>query len=145
VGAYGAMFDHLCAAERLAASLDDPRRLGWVSTHLTLYFNVTGDPERAVETGQRALAIAMASNEFAVELMAAYLMAHPYLSLGAYRQEVRYHRKTLEPLTGEWLHERFGTVGLPAVFARACLDWSLAELGEFAEGIIRGEEAVQIA
>ena len=31
LGAYGAIFDHLCAAERLATSLDDPRRLGWVS------------------------------------------------------------------------------------------------------------------
>src|SRR5262249_9083907 len=35
--------------------------------------------------------------------------------------------------------------GLPAVFSRAFIDWSLAELGEFAEGILRGEEAVQIA
>ena len=35
--------------------------------------------------------------------------------------------------------------GRPAVFSRAFLDWSLAELGAFAEGMVRGDEAVQIA
>ena len=145
LGAFGAMFDHLCAAERLAASLDDPRRLGWVSAYLSNYFSSTGDQDRAVETGQRALAIAMASKDFALEVMATFFLGLPYLSLGDYRQAVHYHRKNVETLTGEWLHERFGEPGLPAVFSRAFLDWSLAELGEFAEGMVHGEEAVQIA
>ena len=35
--------------------------------------------------------------------------------------------------------------GLPSVFARAWLAWCLAELGDFQEGIIQGEEAVAIA
>ena len=145
LGAFGAMFDHLCEAERLAASLDDHRRLGWVSAYLSNYFCNTGDQDRAVETGQRALAIAMASKDFALEVMATFFLGLPYLSLGDYRQAVHYHRKNVETLTGEWLHERFGEPGLPSVFSRAFLDWSLAELGEFAEGIVRGEEAVQIA
>jgi tetratricopeptide (TPR) repeat protein len=145
LGAFGAMFDHLCEAERLAASLDDPRRLGWVSAYLSVYFSNTGDQDRAVETGQRALAIAMTSEDFALEVMATFFLGLPYLSLGDYRQAVHYHRKNVETLTGEWLHERFGEPGLPAVFSRAFLDWGLAELGEFAEGIVRGEEAVQIA
>ena len=38
LGAFGAIFDHLCEAERLAASLDDHRRLGWVSAYLSNYF-----------------------------------------------------------------------------------------------------------
>ena len=145
LGAFGAMFDHLCEAERLAASLDDPRRLGWVSAYLSIYFCNTGDQDRAVETGQRALAIAIASEDFALEVMATFFLGLPYLSLGDYRQAVHYYRKNVETLTGEWLHERFGEPGLPAVFSRAFLDWSLAELGEFAEGIVHGEEAVQIA
>jgi len=145
LGALGVMFDHLCAAERLAVSLDNPRRLGWVSAYLSNYFWNTGDQARAVETGLRALAIAMASEDFALEVMATFFLGILYLSLGDYRQAVHYHRKNVETLTGEWLHERFGEPGLPAVFSRAFLDWSLAELGEFAEGILRGEEAVQIA
>jgi tetratricopeptide (TPR) repeat protein len=145
LGAFGAMFDHLREAERLAVSLDDYRRLGWVSAYLSPYFSNMGDQERAVETAQRALAIAMATEDFALEVMATFFLGLPYLSLGDYRQAVHYHRKNVETLTGEWLHERFGEAGLPAVFSRAFLDWSLAELGEFAEGIVRGEEAVQIA
>jgi tetratricopeptide (TPR) repeat protein len=35
--------------------------------------------------------------------------------------------------------------GLPSVLARAWLAWCLAELGEFPDGITRGEEAVAIA
>jgi class 3 adenylate cyclase/tetratricopeptide (TPR) repeat protein len=145
LGAFGAMFDHLCAAERLAAPLDDPRRLGWVSAYLSSYFNSQGDQDRAVETGQRALAIAMASKDFALEVMATHFLGHPYRSLGDYRQAVHYYRKNVETLTGEGLHERFGQAGLPSVLSRAYLNWSLAELGEFAEGIVHGDEAVQIA
>ena len=145
LGAFGAMFNHLCEAEMLAASLEDHRRLGWVSTYLSPYFCNTGDQDRAVETGQRALAIAMASEDFALEVMATFFLGLPYLSLGDYRQTVHYHKKNAEILTGEWLHERFGEAGLPAVFSRAYLSWSLAELGEFSEGIVRGEEAIQIA
>src|SRR5262249_33564319 len=145
LGAFGAMCDHLCEAERLAASLDDHHRLGWVSGYLSVYFSIMGDQDRAIETGQRALAIAMASKDFALEVMATFVLGYPYLSLGDYRQAVHYHRKNVETLTGEWLHERFGASGLPSVNSRTYLDWSLAELGEFAEGIVRGDEAVQIA
>jgi tetratricopeptide (TPR) repeat protein len=145
LGALGAMFDHLCEAERLAVSLDDHRRLGWVSAYLSNYFCVTGDPDRAVETGQRSLAIAMASEDFALEVMATFFLGVLHLSLGDYRQAARYYRKNVETLTGAWLHERCGEAGLPAVFSRAFLDWSLAELGAFAEGIVHGEEAIQIA
>jgi tetratricopeptide (TPR) repeat protein len=145
LGAFGAIFDHLCEAERLAASLDDHRRLGWVSAYMSPYFSNTGDQERAVETGQRALAIAMASKDFALEVMATFFLGLPYLSLGDYRQAGHYHRKNAETLTGEWLHERFGEAALISVCSRAYLNWGLAELGEFAEGIVRGEEAVQVA
>src|SRR5262249_2067171 len=126
LGVFGTMFDHLCEAERLAASLDDPRRLGWVSAYLSIYFCCTGDQDRAVETGQRALTIAMASEDFALEVMATFFLGALYVSLGDYRQAVHYHRKNVETLTGEWLRERCGEPGLPAVFSRAFLDWSLA-------------------
>jgi tetratricopeptide (TPR) repeat protein len=143
--AFGVMFDHLREAERLAASLDDHHRLGRVSAYLSIYFFVTGDQDRAVETGQRALAIAVASKDFALEVMATFYLGHPYLSLGDYRQAVHYFRKNVETLTGKWLHERLGLASLPAVVSRAILDWGLAELGEFAEGMVRGEEAIQVA
>ena len=51
----------------------------------------------------------------------------------------------MEALQGQWLYERFGEPGLPYVFCRAYLDWSLAEMGAFVEGLTRGEEAIQVA
>jgi tetratricopeptide (TPR) repeat protein len=43
------------------------------------------------------------------------------------------------------VRERFGMAGYPAFEARALLALTLAEVGEFAEGVAYGEEAVRIA
>jgi tetratricopeptide (TPR) repeat protein len=145
LGEFGAMFESLRIAETLAQSLEDSRRLGWVLAYMSPYFQNTGDQDRAVETGQRALAIAVARRDFALEVMATFFLGLPHMALGDYRRAVYYHRRNVEALTGQWLHERFGEFGLPSVFARAYLCWSLAELGESAEGLARAEEAVEIA
>ena len=58
LGDFGRMLDHLTEAEQLAAALGDRRRLGLVASFLTNYFNVMLDLERAIEYGERAVAIA---------------------------------------------------------------------------------------
>jgi tetratricopeptide (TPR) repeat protein len=145
LGDFGRMFELLGEAEALAKTLKDPRRLGWVSAYLSPYFSNTGDQDHAIETGQRALAIATASGDFALEMMATFFLGLPSLALGHYQQQAQYHRRNVEALQGQWRHERFGEPGLPSVFCRAYLDWGLAELGAFVEGLVRGEEAIQIA
>jgi class 3 adenylate cyclase/tetratricopeptide (TPR) repeat protein len=142
---FGRMFELLGEAEALAKTLEEPRRLGWVSAYLSPYFSNTGDQDRAIEMGQRALAIATASGDFALEMMATFFLGFPALALGHYQQQVQYHRRNVEALQGQWRHERFGEPGLPSVFCRAYLDWGLAELGAFVEGLERGEEAIQLA
>jgi class 3 adenylate cyclase/tetratricopeptide (TPR) repeat protein len=145
LGNFRRMFALLSEAETLAQALEDRHRLGWVSAYLNPYFSNLGDQDHAIETGQRALTIARASGDFALEMMATFFLGLPYISLGNYQQGAYYHRKNVEALTGAWLHERFGEPGLPSVFCRAYLAWSLAELGEFVEGLVCGAEAVQIA
>jgi tetratricopeptide (TPR) repeat protein len=54
-------------------------------------------------------------------------------------------RSNIAVLEGELQSARFGIAGLPSVFSRCFLVWSLAELGGFPEGTVRGEEAVHIA
>ena len=142
---FGRMFELLGEAEALAKTLEEPRRLGWVSAYLSPYFSNTGDQDHAIEMGQRALAIATASGDFALEMMATFFLGLASLALGHYQQQVQYHRRNVEALQGQWRHERFGEPGLPSVFCRAYLDWGLAELGAFVEGLVRGEEAIQIA
>jgi tetratricopeptide (TPR) repeat protein len=145
LGEFQAMFDYLRDAESLAKTLDDQRRLGWVSAYLSPYFQNTGDQDRAVETGHRALAIAKASGDFALEVMTTFFLGLAYIALGEYRQAADHHRRDVALLTPEWHHERFGESGLPAVFARVYLILSLVELGEFPEGRARGAEAMQMA
>ena len=43
------------------------------------------------------------------------------------------------------MRERFGVPYLPSVFSRIWLVWCLAELGAFDEGMVVGQEAIQIA
>src|SRR6266568_8360217 len=115
LGDFGRMFDLLCEAETLAQTLEDQRRLGWVSAYLSPYFSNTGDQDRAIETGQRALTIATVSGDFALEMMATFFLGLSYLWLGNYQQVAHYYRRNVEALQDEWLYERFGEPGLPSV------------------------------
>jgi len=145
LGELGAVFDHLREAETLATALDDQRRLGWVFAYMSNACIGTNDQGRAVEFGQRALTIATASGDFALEMTATFTLGIYYHILVNYRQAARYHRTNVEALVGEWLYERFGDATLPSVAARYWYVRSLAELGEFAEGSIHGAEAVRLA
>jgi tetratricopeptide (TPR) repeat protein len=145
LGDFRRMVALLSEAETLAQALDGQHRLGWVSAYLSPYFSNLGDQDHAIETGQRALTIARASGDFALEMMATFFLGLPYISLGDYQQAAHYHRRNLKALTGSWRYERFSEPGLPSVFCRAYLAWSLAELGAFVEGLVYGAEAVQIA
>jgi tetratricopeptide (TPR) repeat protein len=145
LGEFGAIFEHLRAAEALATALDDQRRLSWISAYMTTAVIGTSDEDRAVEFGQRALTIATASGDFALEMMATFNLGLYYNLLGNYRQAVHYHRKNAEALVDAWLHISLGGAGLLSVSSRFWLVRSLAELGDFREGYTQGAEAVRIA
>ena len=72
LGDFRRMFSLLSKAETQAQALEDRHRLGWVSAYLTPYFSNLGDQAHAMETGQRALTIAHASGDFALEMMATF-------------------------------------------------------------------------
>jgi len=54
-------------------------------------------------------------------------------------------RKNVELVSGDLLYDPCSMAGLPSVFSRVWLALCLAECGEFAEGLVLGEEALQIA
>jgi class 3 adenylate cyclase/tetratricopeptide (TPR) repeat protein len=145
LGEFGAIVDHMREAETLATALDDQRRLGWISAYMTDAVIGTSDQDRAVEFSQRALTIATASGDFALEMMATFTLGLYYNLLGNYRQAVHYHRKNAEALVDAWLHRSPGDAGFLSVSSRYWLVRSLAELGEFTEGSVHGAEAVRIA
>jgi len=145
LGDQARIFDYLREAEPLAQVLDDRQRLGQVSIYMTEYFRMMSDLDRAVESGQRALALATTIGDVGLQVRANYYVGSVYYDLGDYRRAIDCLGWNVASLDGDLIRERFGMTGLPAVLSRAYLSWSLAELGVFAEGIARGEEGVRIA
>jgi class 3 adenylate cyclase/tetratricopeptide (TPR) repeat protein len=145
LGEHGQIFHHLRAAEALAQTLNDQRQQGRTYAYLAEYFRQTGELNRAVESGERALALATAHEDFALQVMATFFVGLTYHALGDYRRAVDCFSRNVASLTGELSRERFGMTGLPSVMARTWLVSCLGELGEFAAGVARGEEAVRIA
>ncbi|MFQ5831014.1 MAG: AAA family ATPase, partial [Candidatus Methylomirabilia bacterium] len=139
------VFGYLREAERLARTLDDPRRLGWVSVYMSHYFWVMGHPTEARPFAERAQAIAEALGDFPLKLGATFYLGTACLGSGDYLRAEGFLRETLQFLTGDLSRERFGLTGFPAVMARAYLSSSLADRGEFDEAIAQGQEGVWIA
>ncbi len=145
LGEFGRMLDELVEARALAETLGDERRLGLVSAYLSFSFRQTGDYQQALESGQRALAIAARLGDLALQVTANYYLGQHYYVLGEYGRAIGFFRDNVESLHGDRVRKRFGMAGLPSVFNRAWLAWSLAELGQFAEGIACGEQGIRIA
>jgi len=145
LGDHGRIFDRLREAETLAQVLDDRQRLGQVSVYMTEYFRIMSDLDRAIESGQRALALATAHGDIGLQVMAHFYVGSVYHDLGDYRRAVDVLGWNVASLEGDLIRERFGMTGLPSVLSRVYLSWSLAELGVFAEGVAKGEEGVRIA
>jgi tetratricopeptide (TPR) repeat protein len=145
LGQHQRTFEHLRTAATLAETLNDQRRLGQTFAYLTEYFRIMGEPDQAVAFGERALALALALGDLPLQVMATFVLGSAYHGLGEYRRALDCFSRSVASLTGELIRERFGMAGLPAVMARTWLVSCLADLGEFAEGAARGEEAVQIA
>jgi class 3 adenylate cyclase/tetratricopeptide (TPR) repeat protein len=139
------ILDHLRVAATLAETIQDQHRLGWVTIYMTSCFYNIGQPDDAVRTGQRALAMAGSLGDVALQIQAAYYLGLAYHLLGHYRQAVELLERNVTALEGELIHERFGLPYLPSVFSRTWLVWCLAEFGAFDEGLAIGQEGLRVA
>jgi tetratricopeptide (TPR) repeat protein len=136
---------YLREAEELAQALCDQHRLGWVAAYMANDSWATGDPQRAVEVGQRALALAETLGDTALQVVTHLFLGRAYHGLGDYPQAIDFLRRNLVALEGELLRERFSLSGLPSVVSRDMVARCLAELGAFTEGLTHGEEGLRIA
>ena len=139
------LYEHLRAAERVAERLGDSRRLAWASSYMSNFFWRGTDYGRALDAAQRALAIAATLDDRRLEVATNFRLGQAHISTGDYRQAATALKKSLAPLVGGLIHERFGLAGLPAAFSRAFLAWALAELGEFSDAIAAAKEGTRIA
>jgi tetratricopeptide (TPR) repeat protein len=108
LGDVGRMADMLNEAEREAELLQDQRRLGQAAAYMTQCYWWTGQPERAVESGQRAITIAQALGDHALEGVATQRIGQAYASLGEYRRAIEAFGRHLARVEAEGSHGRSG-------------------------------------
>ncbi|MBI2161539.1 MAG: sigma 54-interacting transcriptional regulator [Candidatus Rokubacteria bacterium] len=145
LGEFGRILESLREAEALARSLGDQGRLGRAAAFLTDYFRLMGDQDRAIEYGHQALALAETLGDFVLQVRTNTYLGQTCHARGDYRGATQFLQKNVAALGGGREHDLLGFGQLPSVHSRTCLVWCLAELGEFDEGIRRGEEAVRIS
>jgi tetratricopeptide (TPR) repeat protein len=145
LGEQSQVVEHLQAAEALAEALGDERRLGLVTAYTSAYWWWAGDYEPSAQAGARALAIGGRIGDLAIQVLANFFLGHAYYDLGDYRRASEHFRRNVEALRGDLARERFGMLGPASLGSGTWLLWCLAETGEFAEGISRGEQYARMA
>jgi class 3 adenylate cyclase/tetratricopeptide (TPR) repeat protein len=141
----GRMLDHLRHAETLAQTLGDQRRLGRVYADMVTHFWRAGDVERALVSGQRALALAATLGHVGLQARAHLSLGQVYYDMGDYLRAVESLEWNVATLQGDLLDERFGTNGSIAVSSWAYLSYCHAERGAFTEGRAMAENGLRIA
>ncbi len=142
---YGRLGGVLREAEAIAESIGDRRRLARVSAYVSDYFRLMGDPERAIAAGLRALDIARADGDFALEVITNTYLGLAFYTRAEHARAMEFFRANVSRLVGDVERHLLGMAQLPAVHSRAWLAACLADLGDFEEAAALAREAVAIA
>ena len=143
---YGRMDTCLREAETLARSLNDQRRLGWVSAYMSGTCLATGGHAADVRAfARRAEAIGETLGDVPLQVAAQYYLVYASHLSGDYHGTEHVCRRLIQSLEGERARERFRLLFFPAVQARECLARALAERGVFDEANAQAHDALQIA
>src|SRR5262249_46084314 len=90
-------------AEQLAGHLGDESRHAGVYSYLINYHYLKGEPDQAVEVGQRCLTMGEARGDAALQALARRYVGHSYHAQGRYRLAesiLRQNVEVLEPVEG---------------------------------------------
>jgi transcriptional regulator with AAA-type ATPase domain/tetratricopeptide (TPR) repeat protein len=139
------MLAYLREADRIAETLGDQRRVGRVAAYMCHALWWTGDPDRSVESGQRASDIASALGDVALEMLSNVRLGQAYYAAGRYRRAVDVARRSLEVLREHDVRESANLPAVPSVVSQVFLGRSLAALGEFHDGIEMIEAGLRTA
>jgi tetratricopeptide (TPR) repeat protein len=145
LGKHARLSRRLLEAENWASALGDHARSGRIAAQLANCFWLGGELDRAVESGERACAIAKALDDRALRIAAGFYLGQAYHFRGDFRKAIAVLRGNLEALVDGVTDDQFGLPGLAVALSSGWLCWSLSETGAFAEGRGLGEEAVRIA
>jgi tetratricopeptide (TPR) repeat protein len=112
---------------------------------MTQVFWMLGEHGQALQVGERGLAIAEGLADVGIKSVATLGLGRVYHAVGDYRRASEWLSRCAAALEGNLRYEYFGSPILCSVISRTWLVWSLAELGEFSEGLKIAEEALQIS
>jgi len=132
-------------ALRLAEGAGDRPRTARACSFLAHALRLEGEPLRAVEMGERALALAEALDDEGLRVQIYDDLGQAYETAGMYSESVRMLRRNVELIQGERLFEHFGKPGPAGEWSRCALALVLTEVGEFHEARELAEEGARVA
>jgi class 3 adenylate cyclase/tetratricopeptide (TPR) repeat protein len=142
LGEFGRTLDILREAEALAKELNDQRRVARVAANMTNLYWEMGEQDRSIASGLRALDIADSVDDSSVRDMARRYLGRSYQAVGEFQKAIGLFRQVVGPPgTESGSAASSGSAVLTRIFLMLCL----AEVGEFAEALRYGEEALRIA
>jgi class 3 adenylate cyclase/tetratricopeptide (TPR) repeat protein len=118
-------------AEGMAEKLGDDQRLARVYTYLINYHYLKGEPELAIEYGERCLRIGSAVNDPALQALARGYLGYSFHAQGHYRRAESVLKQNVEALETAWGEAEGTQAGISYVTSSGWLAFTLAELGEF--------------
>ena len=118
-------------AEVMAEKLGDEQRLARVYTYLINYYHLKGEPELAVEYGERCLRLGEAANDAALQALARGYLGYSCHAQGKYRRAVSILKQNVEALEGTWTQGDGPQAAISYVTSSGWIAFTLAELGEF--------------
>jgi tetratricopeptide (TPR) repeat protein len=136
--------DRLREAETLAAGLGDQSRLARALSFESNCLHLLGEYDRAVELALLAQAIAHGVGDVRLEAGSNLYLGQAHLALGDYRQAIEILRANLTFVGTDPGRANPGVAGLP-IASRVWLAWSLTHVGNFAEALAYGREAMELA
>ena len=146
LGQFDQVLTHLNEAERLARSIGDETRLGWVFTHLSYCSLIAGTGGDARPHAERAVQFAERLDDAGLKLAATCCLADSLMFAGDHQRLDALVSQVLHASAGDLWKEHFGiTAYYPAAMLRGRWASSLALRGEFAAAFGQGAEALRLA
>ena len=145
LGRFEDILAHLADSIPLVEKLDDPVRQGWISVFESASLWQLGRREQAIRTAEHAIDVSQNADDLSLDVAAHFYLGCPLITSGDYERAEAIFQTVIDRLTGDLEQDRCGLPFVPAVIARSWLVWSLAERGEFADGMKQAMEALKIA